>query len=166
MIWIDYAIICLVSIGLIVGLWRGFSLAVYAFVFWVLAVAIGLGFSLELSVFLEPYSHNALSKITAAFALLFLLTLLVGSLIRLILGTAFNNSPLSFTRRLGGLLIGAVHSLFTLVVVVMLAGLTALPDDLWWQESKLLPPFQACAVWLRDLVPSGLAGYIHYRSPQ
>jgi len=36
-----------------------------------------------------------------------------------------------------------------------------LPDDLWWKESKLLPPFQLCAIWLRDHIPSGLAEYVH-----
>ena len=37
MIWIDYVIIGLVSIGLIIGLLRGFSLEVFSLVFWVLA---------------------------------------------------------------------------------------------------------------------------------
>ena len=53
--------------------------------------------------------------------------------------------------------------MFVVLVLVMLAGLTSLPNDLWWKESKLLPPFQISAIWLRDHIPSGLAEYIHYR---
>ena len=163
MIWIDYAIIGVVSFGLMIGLLRGFSLEAYSLVFWVLATGVGLIFSSYFSVFLESTIISFLPKIAASFALLFLITLIVGSLIRLLLGESIKNHNLSFIDRLGGLIFGVVRSMFAVVILVLLAGLTALPDDLWWKESKLLPPFQTSAVWLRDHIPSGLAEYVHYR---
>ena len=163
MIWIDYAIIGVVSFGLMIGLLRGFSLEAYSLVFWVLATGVGLIFSSYFSVFLESTISSFLPKIAASFALLFLITLIVGSLIRLLLGESIKNHDLSFIDRLGGLIFGVVRGMFTVVILVLLAGLTALPDDLWWKESKLLPPFQTGAVWLRDHIPSGLAEYVHYR---
>ena len=163
MIWIDYVIIGLVSFGLIIGLLRGFSLEVFSLVFWVLAIGVGLSFSREFSVFLESTISNSLPKIAASFTLLFLITLIVGSLIRMLLGESINKPELTFMDRLGGMIFGVVHGMLVVVVLVMLAGLTALPDDLWWKESKLLPPFQIGAIWLRDHIPSGLAEYIHYR---
>ena len=162
-IWIDYVIIGLVSSGLIIGLLRGFSLEVFSLVFWLLAIGIGLSFSSEFSVFLDSTISNPIPKIAASFTLLFLITLIVGSLIRMLLGESIKKSKLTFTERLGGMIFGIVHGMVVVVVLVMLAGLTALPDDLWWKESKLLPPFELCAIWLRDHIPSGLAGYVHYR---
>jgi membrane protein required for colicin V production len=162
-IWIDYAIIGLVSFGLIIGFLRGFSLEVFSLIFWMLAILIGLSFSREFSVFLESTISKSLPKITASFALLFLITLTVGVLIRMLLGELINKPDLTFVDRLGGMMFGLVRSMLFGVVLVMLAGLTALPDDLWWKESKLLPPFQIGAIWLRDHIPSGLAEYIHYR---
>jgi len=163
MIWIDYVIIGLVFIALIIGLLRGFSLEVFSLVFWMLATGVGLSFSREFSVFLESTISNSLPKIAASFILLFLITLIVGGLIRMLLGEAIKKSELTFTDRFGGMIFGVLHGMVVVVVLVMLAGLTALPDDLWWKESKLLPPFQVCAIWLRDHIPSGLAEYIHYR---
>jgi membrane protein required for colicin V production len=162
-IWIDYAIIGLVSFGLIIGFLRGFSLEVFSLIFWMLAILIGLSFSREFSVFLESTISKSLPKITASFALLFLITLTVGVLIRMLLGELINKPDLTFVDRLGGMMFGLVRSMLFGVMLVMLAGLTALPDDLWWKESKLLPPFQIGAIWLRDHIPSGLAEYIHYR---
>jgi membrane protein required for colicin V production len=163
MIWIDYAIIGLVSTALIIGLLRGFSLEVFSLAFWVLATGVGLNFSREFSVFLEATIRQAAPKIAVSFALLFLITLIVGSLIRMLLGEAIKKPQLTVIARLGGMLVGVVHGMVAMVVIVMLAGLTSMPNDLWWAESKLLPPFQLCAVWLRDHIPSELAAYVHYR---
>jgi membrane protein required for colicin V production len=163
MIWIDYAIIGVVSFGLIIGLLRGFSLEIFSLVFWVLATCVGLGFSMEFSVFLESTISHFLPKILASFALLFLITLIVGGLIRILLGESINKNDLTFMDYLGGMIFGAIHGMFAVVVFVLLAGLTNLPNDPWWKESKLLPPFQIGAIWLRDHIPSGMSGYIHYR---
>ncbi len=163
MIWIDYVIIGLVFIAFITGFLRGFSLEFFSLVFWLLAIGVGLSFSREFSVFLESIISNPLPKIAASFLLLFLITLIVGSLIRGLLGESIKKTTLTFTDRLGGMIFGALHGMVVVVVLVMLAGLTALPDDLWWKESKLLPSFQTCVIWSRDHIPSGLAEYIHYR---
>lgn len=163
MIWIDYDIIGIISIGLIIGLLRGFSLEVFSLIFWLLAIGIGLSFSRDFSVFLDSTFSNSLPKITASFTLLFLITLIVGSLIRMLLGESINKPKLTFMEHLGGMVFGIVHGMVVIVILVMLAGLTALPDDLWWKESKLLPPFQIGAIWLRDHISSGLSEYVHYR---
>jgi membrane protein required for colicin V production len=163
MIWIDYVIIGLVFIAFITGFLRGFSLEFFSLVFWLLAIGVGLSFSREFSVFLESIISNPLPKIAASFLLLFLITLIVGSLIRVLLGESIKKTTLTFTDRLGGMIFGALHGMVVVVVLVMLAGLTALPDDLWWKKSKLLPSFQTCVIWSRDHIPSGLAEYIHYR---
>ena len=163
MIWLDYAIIGLVSIALIIGLLRGFKVELFSLAFWVLAIVIGLSFSLEFSVFLESTISDTSPKIAASFTLLLLITLIVGTLIRLVLGESINKPELTFLDRLGGMIIGVLHGMIVAVILVILAGLTSLPEDLWWKESKLLPPFQLCAVWLRNHIPSGMAEYIHYR---
>ena len=163
MIWIDYAIIGLLATALIIGLLRGFSLEVFSLAFWVLATGIGLSFSREFSVFLDSSINQPAPKIAASFALLFLLTLVVGALIRLLLGASLNKPQVSFIARLGGMIVGAAHGMVAMVIIVLLAGLTPMPNELWWTESAVLPPFQLCAVWLRDHIPSELAVYVHYR---
>jgi membrane protein required for colicin V production len=163
MIWIDYAIIGLVSMALVMGLWRGLGVEVFSLAFWLLATGVGLGFCREFAIFLQSSISDALLKAAASFTLLFLITLTVGGLIRMLLGEAFKKPKLTAMDRLGGMIFGTARGMAGVVVLVILAGLTALPTDPWWKESKLLPPFQLGAVWLRDHIPSGLAKYIHYR---
>ena len=86
MIWIDYVIIGLISIGLLKGMLRGFNLEIYSLLFWILATGVGLILSRGFSVFLEASISDTVPKIAASFALLFLITLIVGIVIRMILG--------------------------------------------------------------------------------
>ena len=47
-------------------------------------------------------------------------------------------------------------------MMVMLAGLTALPEDPWWRESLLLVHFQDMAVWMRSFLPADMAEHIRF----
>lgn len=161
MIWIDFAIIGLILITLIAGLLRGFRQEAFSLMVWLLAIWIGLSFSRDFSVFLQASVTHPSARIAASFAALLLLTLVIGGLIGFLLGV--NKNSLSIITRLGGMILGIVHGMIVITIIIMLAGLTSLPGDPWWKESKLLPPFQSVAIWLRDHIPSGMAEYIHYR---
>ena len=163
MIWIDYTMLGLLAMSLVVGLARGYRLETYSLFFWLVAMIVGLSFSGEFSLYLTPYISHKLTKLTAAFALLFVITLSIGQIIRLLLGETLQKPKLSVFERLGGLIMGAVHGLLTILILITLAGLTSLPKDKWWQESRFLPPFQHSAVWLRDHIPSAFTDQIHYR---
>lgn len=161
MIWIDFAIIGLIFIKLIAGLLRGVRREAFSLMIWLLAIWIGLSFSRDFSIFLKTTITYPPVRIAASFAALFLLTVAVGNLIGFLLG--IKKTGLSIIGRLGGMIFGIAQGMVIVTIIIMLAGLTSLPNDLWWKESKLLPPFQSVAIWLRDHIPSGMAEYIHYR---
>jgi len=148
---------------LIAGLMRGFMLESYALISWLLATVIGLGFCREFSALLTPTINDPSAKIAAAFVSLFLITLIVGGLIRILLGELVKKSELTVIDRLGGMIFGVSRSVVLIAIIVMLAGVSVLPASPWWKQSTLLPPFQSIAVWLRDHIPSELAKYVHYR---
>jgi membrane protein required for colicin V production len=163
MIWIDFAIIGLVFVSLIIGLVRGFIKEAFSLVTWILGIWVGLSFSREFSGFLEQSISYPSARIAAAFAILFVMTLVLGGLISFLLGVLVNKTGLTGTDRFAGMIFGIVRGMVVVSILVMLAGLTPLPEDSWWKESKLIPPFQSLAVWLRDHVPSGMSGFINYR---
>ena len=163
LIWIDFAIIGLTSISLLIGLLRGFSQGVYSLINWILATGVGLTFSRDFSFFLPLKLSDPAARIAASFAALFFTTLLVGGLIRILLGDLVKKNRLTLLDRLGGMIAGIAHSLIVVTVIVLLTGLSVLPQSPWWNESKLLPPFQTFALWLRDHVPSELTKHVRYQ---
>jgi membrane protein required for colicin V production len=166
MIWIDFAIIGLISISLLTGLLRGFSQGLYSLMNWVLATAVSLTFSREFALLIKLPLSAPSARIAASFALLFSITLVVGGLIRLLLGGLVKRNRLTIIGHLGGMVIGCAHGIVVVTIMVMLSGLSVLPQSRWWQESKLLPPFQTSALWLCEHVPSELAKHVLYQKYQ
>lgn len=163
MIWIDYAIVGLVLISAIIGLIRGFIKEAFALFTWIVAIGVGLHYSRDFAVLLQNVISYPSARIATAFILLFFMTLILGSLISFILNHLIEKTGLTGTDRLVGMLFGITRGAVLVSVMVMLAGITPLPEDPWWKQSLLIPPFQSLALWLKDHIPSDLAGYIHYR---
>lgn len=163
MIWVDYAISILVAISAFIGLLRGFIKEAFALAAWVLAIWVGMQYSRDFAVLLQDTISYPSARIATAFGLLFFMTLILGGLISFILNQLIEKTGLTGTDRLLGMLFGVVRGSVLVALMVMLAGITPLPEDPWWKQSLLIPPFQSLAVWLKEHIPSGLAGYINYR---
>lgn len=163
MIWIDFAIIALISISLIIGLLRGLVREAFALVTWGVAFWVGLSFSTPFSGLLEGSITDPSLRMATAFIALFLLTLILGAIINKLLSVLISKTGLTGTDRLAGLVFGIGRGIFLIIILVMLAGLTPLPDSSWWKESQLLPYFQELAVWLKQHIPDGMARYLNYQ---
>jgi membrane protein required for colicin V production len=163
LIWIDYGILGLIALSAVVGLLRGFIREAFSLLVWIVAIWIGLTFSHDFAPLLGKYIQVPSVRIAAAFVALFLLTLLVGGLVGYLLTQLVQMTGFSGTDRLLGLLFGVARGALLVSVLVLLAGVTPLPNDPWWKESTLIPPFQKLALWLREHLPAGLAGYVTYR---
>lgn len=161
MIWIDYAIIGLITVSLIIGLLRGLIKEAFSLITWILAIWIGLTYGRGLAAFLEAYISHPSARIAAAFAILFFLTLILGGLIGYLLGELVRKTGLTGTDRFAGMLFGIARGMLVVTLLVMLAGMTPLPEDPWWKESILIPPFQSLAVWLQDNLPADMANYVN-----
>jgi len=156
MIWIDYSIIGLILISSVIGLFRGFIKEAFSLVIWGVAIWVGLTFSRVFSGFIENLIKSPSARIIVAFIVLFLITLILGALISYLLGELVKKTGLTGSDRFAGMIFGITRGLIVISLLVMLAGLTPLPEDSWWKESVLIPPFQTLAIWLRDHVPLGM----------
>lgn len=163
MIWVDYAIAGLVMVSAVIGLLRGFIKEAFALFTWVVAIGVGMHYSRDFAVLLQNTISYPSARIAAAFGILFFMTLILGALISFILNQLIEKTGLTGSDRLVGMLFGAARGAVLVSLLVMLGGITPLPEDPWWKQSMLIPPFQSLAVWLKDHIPSAMAGYIHYR---
>jgi membrane protein required for colicin V production len=55
---------------------------------------------------------------------------------------------------------GLVRGFALVTLVVLLMGFTPFRRDPWWNESRLMPNFEAGARWLSDRLPAEVARYI------
>jgi len=162
LIWIDYAILGLIGLSAIIGLFRGLVREAFSLLTWIVAVAVAVHFSRDFASYFDSLISVPSARIAASFAVLFLVTLILGGLINFLLSELVEKTGLTGTDRLLGLLFGVARGMVVIAVLVVLAGLTPLPEDPWWNEASLIQPFESLAVWLRDQIPDSMAGYLTY----
>jgi membrane protein required for colicin V production len=162
MIWIDYAIIGLVCIYLLVGLTRGGNKEMLSLLSWLLALGVGWSYALEFSDFLQTAIAHPSARLAASFIIMLIITRIFTSLVFFLMAEGTKNDKVTWLGHITGMMVGLIRGLVIVAAIIVLSGLTPLPKDSWWLESRLIPPFQSVAVWSRDHIPSGIGGYIHF----
>ena len=156
MIWVDYIIIGVIGLSALISLIRGFVREALSLAVWVLAFFVAWTFFRELAQHLTWFSLPSV-RLGVALAIPFLTTLLVGGLVNYLVGQLVDKTGLTGTDRLIGMLFGAARGVLLVTLLILLAGLTPLPNDPWWNESQLIGYFQELALWLKTLLPEDLA---------
>lgn len=162
LIWVDYCIIGLVGLSALIGLSRGLIREVFSLGLWVAAGWLALHYNHAFAVHLQHAIPVESARFAVAFVLLFIGALIAGGMVVFVLGKLIASTGLDGADRLAGLLFGVARGALIVMVFVLLAGVTPLPEQTWWKQSQLIPPFQSLAVWLRSQIPAGLAAQVKF----
>ncbi|MFU8838386.1 MAG: CvpA family protein [Thiohalomonadaceae bacterium] len=160
--WVDYSILAILGISTLISIWRGFTREALSLAGWILAAWVALSFSNNMVVLLEPFIDAPSLRLIVAFAILFLLTLLVAGIINFLMVQLIQKTGLSGTDRILGIFFGIARGALVIAVLVLIAGMTPMPQDDWWRASALLHYFQDLALWIRQYLPDDIAENIRY----
>ena len=162
MIWVDYFILAIITVSALLSLWRGFIKEALSLVTWVAALWVAMLFFDDLARYLAQWIETRSIRGAVAFAVIFVGTVIAGGIVNFMVGKLVEKSGLSATDRALGVLFGVARGVVIVSVLVMLAGLTAVPQDAWWGESLFLVHFQDMAMWLRSFLPASIAENIQF----
>ncbi len=157
--WVDFAVIVIIGVSVIIGLFRGLVKESISLATWILAIWVALVFGPRLSGLLPFTVGSATIQNIIASAVLFILVIILGGVVNYLLSQIVDKTGLSGTDRSLGLVFGALRGAAIVAILVLLATLTNLPNEPWWQQSKTLPFFYDIALWLKDLLPPSLADH-------
>ncbi|MFP4080175.1 MAG: CvpA family protein [Ectothiorhodospira sp.] len=157
MIWIDIAILAVITLSAVISLFRGFVKEAISLATWVLAFVLALSQGAPLGELLPLGVEDPTLQAVIGFAILFVLALIAGGVVNVLAGQLVKRTGLSGTDRSIGMVFGLARGVAIVAVLVLLAGLTVMPEEPWWEASRFLPQFERLALWLRDLLPPDLA---------
>ncbi len=160
--WVDYTILAIIGVSIFISLLRGFTKEALSLAGWVIALWVGLGFADNLQRLLEPHITVPSLRLIIAFAILFVITLFLAGLVNYLAVQVIKKTGLSGTDRMVGVFFGVARGCLVVAVLVLIGGMTPMPQDPWWKESQLLHYFQNIAIWLRQFLPEGIANSIRY----
>ncbi len=164
MIWIDVAILVVIGISVIISLVRGFVRESLSLAGLVAAIAASFYLSQPASQLLEASIETPSLRLMIAVVVLFVVTLFAVAILNFFVGKLIKVTGLSGTDRMIGVIFGVLRGVLVVAVLVVLASMTTLPEDPWWQESVLLGYFEQLVVLSKGYLPSDIAQYIHYRA--
>lgn len=163
---LDVGIIILIVLSAIIGLIRGFVKEALSLATWVAAFAFALIYVKPLAAELPFALQSEVARMGIAFAIIFFSVLVVGAIINHLLSSAVSSIGLGGVDHVLGGVFGVLRGGLIITLLVILMGLTALPAQDWWKESRLIPWFEDSAEWLRSVIPPDFAAYLEKKTGQ
>ncbi|MDX2416775.1 MAG: CvpA family protein [Xanthomonadales bacterium] len=149
----DYIVLAIIAISILVGSIRGFIKEAFSLAVWAAAFLIAFQYSGALALQLENHIELPSVRTSLAFAGLFISILLVGGLLTFLVGKLVEKTGLSGTDRLLGGVFGGVRGLALVLAIMLFAGMTPVPQDPWWQESRTIQSLMPLAEWSAQFLP-------------
>ncbi len=158
--WADYAILAVLALSVLMGLWRGFIGEVLALACWILAFWTAWTFGPALADRFSASISTPSVRVLLGYVICFVTVLIAGAIVGFLMRKLVQGSGLSGSDRLLGMVFGLVRGFALVTLVVLLMGFTPFRRDPWWNQSRLLPDFEIGARWLGDRLPAEVAKYI------
>lgn len=158
---LDLLVLGVMAVSSIIGLMRGLVREMFSLGAWILAFA----FAKSLAPFVAPMVPGVESEALrhfAAIVLVFVVILVAASLSGAALSGMVKWIGLAFYDKFMGLVFGALRGVVIVLLLTLLAGLTALPQTRLWQDALIREQLESGARMVMPWLPSGLVEHIRY----
>jgi membrane protein required for colicin V production len=158
----DYAVIGVMVLSTVWGIWRGLVRELISLAGWVIAFLAANLFAGPLGEALPRSIPGPELRLLVAFLAVFLVTLTATTVAALLLAKLVKKAGLAALDRTLGGLFGVARGVLILVAFALLAGLTTLPLRPIWKESFSGPMLGRTALQLKPWLPPALADRLRY----
>ncbi len=149
----DYAVIAIIVLSAVVGWWRGFMYELFSLIGWLAAYIVAHTYSAQALPYVPPAVGADNVRSAAAFAALFIVTLIVGALFAWFLARLAKFAGLSGMDGKFGAIFGMLRGGLVVIALVWLGGLTDLPQLPFWRNALTSKPLQELALYAKDYLP-------------
>jgi len=156
---VDWLIIVVITVSVLLSLWRGFVREALSLLGWVAAFVVAHTFVDRLAVELAGAIANVTGRYVAAYALLFVSTLLVFTLVVRVASGLVRAAGLSVLDRLLGTLFGFARGVIIMLVLAYVVRQLVPPQDQQWlHQSVLMPHLNMLADWVQTVFSNTIPG--------
>lgn len=159
---LDYAVLAIIGFSILLSVIRGLVREVVALAAWAIAFVVAYLFGGQLAALMPVEIPGEELRWLAGFATLFFLVLLVMSLVAIALSQLVKSAGLSVEDRVLGAVFGLARGLVLVMMLVLIAGATPLPQQPVWREAMLRPLLERIALGIKGWLPPALGQHIKY----
>jgi len=149
---VDWVIIVVLAVSTLLSLWRGFVREALSLAGWVAAFLVANLFVDQMASLLAGTIDNITGRYVAAYAILFVATLIMATFATYVAGQLVKATGLSVLDRVLGTVFGFARGIIIILVCVfVLRQLVPPPDLLWLDQSALMTHVDMLGQWARQL---------------
>lgn len=158
----DYVVLGIIGISVLLSLMRGFVREFLGLASWIIAAVAARTYAVDVASMLPASIPSQELRLVAAFAIVFLGILLVASLSAIMIAEVFKKAGLGWVDRGLGGLFGCARGVLIVCVLVLLGGLTSLPQDSRWRNAMFSAPFEAMVLSCKSWLPPEMTKHLKY----
>lgn len=157
----DFAVMAVLLISLLLGLWRGFIHEVLSLLGWPIAFVLSNIYANNI-VRLIPLANDSL-RLSVVYVLLFAVVLIAWGVLVMMLTKLLKAMGSGWPDRMLGGLFGILRGGFVVLILVWLAGMTALPDQQFWRNAQMSRIAEDVALLTKAWLPDNISQNVRYR---
>ena len=158
--WVDLALVALLLVSIVIGIWRGLVFEVMSLAGWVVAYFAAPPLAPLVQEMLPEQRFDPSVIHLVALVIAFFAVLLIWSLATRLVKALIHATPLSAVDRLGGAGFGALRGVVIALLLVLVIGASPLAQSNPWQASVAAPLLTGVLRDLTPLLPEPLAHFV------
>ncbi len=158
----DYLVLFVLIASVVISTLRGLVKEILSLLGWVVAFVVANAYGAALAPLLPEVIPGATARLIVAFIALFLGVRILMGLLSLAIGAVVEATGLSLADRGLGGLFGLARGIVIVLAGVILCGMTAIPQQVFWQDALLSPIAESGARTVKPFLPAALAQHVNY----
>lgn len=158
----DYALLFLLGCSVIIGTMRGFLREVLSLVSWVVAFVVANMYGEVLAPMLPAALPGETIRLIISFVVLFIGARIAMMLFAKAVDALVSAGGLSGLNRSLGSVFGLARGVLLSLVLVLLCGMTSIPQQPFWQNAMFSPYAEQAAMMALPFLPESMAQNIKY----
>ena len=156
---VDIAIIAIVIISMLIGIFRGFIREILSLFSWLGALWLAYTYATSGGTYLEPYIDQPPLRVVVAFAGIFICALIAFSIVSYLLYRLLAIAGISGVDRSLGMLFGLLRGIIVVSLLILASVFMDFTSQPWWQDALLVDYFTPVTEFIRSLLPDDIADY-------
>ena len=158
--WVDWVLLAVLLLSIAVGLWRGLVFEILSLVGWVAAYVAAQALVSTVAPLLPIGTPGGALNLGVAFAILFVLALVIWALVSRLLRMVIHATPLQVMDRGLGAGFGLLRGAVLLLALATVVALTPAARSPAWQDSQGAAWLGAMLHGLKPVLPESLAQHL------
>jgi membrane protein required for colicin V production len=158
----DYLVLFVLLCSIIISTLRGLVKEILSLLSWIISFVVANAWGEPLSILLPDLVPGNTLRLIVAFIALFIGTRLLMALLMMAVDAVIKASGLTLADRGLGGLFGLGRGLVLVLAVVLVCGMTALPQQPFWQDALLSPLAETAARTVKPFLPGDVARHVQF----